>query len=180
MPLTLSDHILTAIEPVDATLFDLVATGPNLPAPAEVDAYESTLGFALPDYFRDLILSPLGGLYVRARESAWPHPENLEIVESGYFLRGVAILGMATDNPLERLDLRFALQQVQAEGTRDFAPVLVLDGDNGVYGFDPRGGIMFEVDGSISKSDEQDFAALYTREIEGLVARQARYGRSLV
>lgn len=180
MPLTLSDHILKAIEPVDATLFELVATGPNQPTPAEVDAYESSLGFALPDYFRELVLSPLGGLYVRARETAWPSPGSLEVVESGYFLRGVAILGMATDNPLERLDLRFALQQVQAEGTRDFAPVLVLDGDNGVYGFDSHGGIQFEVDGSISESDEQDFAALYTREIAGLIARQARYGRSLV
>lgn len=179
MPPSLSDAILKAIEPVDATLFELVATGPNLPAPADVDAYEASLGFPLPTYFRELVLSPLGGLYVRAREASWPRPSQLAVVETGYFLRGIAILGMATDNPIERLDLRVALQQVQAEGTRDFAPVLVLDGDNGVYGFDSRGDIQFEVDGSISESDEQDFAALYTREVAGLIERQARYGRAV-
>lgn len=172
---SLDDAILKAIEPVDATLFELVATGPNVPAESDVAAYESSLGFALPVDFRALVLSALGGLYVRARPEAWPLHEEYDIAPAWTFLRGVALFGMATDIPEERLDLRFQLSEAQERGRTGFAPALKIDGDIGMWGFDPSGAILREDEaGHVEADPEQDFGALYAREIAGLIERQAR------
>ena len=171
--MTLSDAILAAIEPVDASLFQLVATGPNAPAESNVADYESALGFALPTEFRELVLSPLGGLYVRATEAAWPSIAEFDVAPIWRFRRGVALLGMATDNPEERLDLRFQLDEARERGTTGFAPFMKVDGDATVWGFDASGAILTDDgEGTVTASDEQDLGTLYTREIAALIERQ--------
>ena len=174
--MTLAEQILAAIEPVDAQLFQLVATGPNVPSEADVAAVEERLGFGLPPEFRALVLSALGGLYVRATDEAWPPLAEFDVAPTWRFLRGVALLGMATDIPQERLDLRFQLDEARERGLDDFAPFLILDGSLTVYGFDRAGRIVVndtETD-SVELSTEQDLGALYTREIADLIARQQR------
>jgi hypothetical protein len=172
--MTLSEQIVAAIEPVDATLFQLVAAGPNVPSEAEVAEYERRLGFSLPTGFRELVLSSLGGLYVRATDAAWPPMAEFDIVPQWRFLRGVALLGMATDNPEERLDLRFQLDEARERGLTDFAPVMRLDGSGTIWGFDPDGRILVNdtEDDTVELSDEQDLGTLYAREITALIERQ--------
>lgn len=171
--MTLEEAILKAIEPVDATLFQLVATGPNVPDVATVDAYEASLGFALPAEFRALALGSLGGLYVRARDDAWPPVKEFDVVPVWMFLRGLALLGMATDIPQERLDLRFQLDEAKERGTTGFAPFLTIDGSHDVYGFGPAGEILIDdSDGTVIRSDEQDLGTLYTQLIAELIERQ--------
>lgn len=176
--MTLEQTVLAAIEPVDATLFQLVATGPNVPSETDMLAYESALGFSLPAEFRSLTLGSLGGLYVRARDEAWPAVAEFDIVPTWMFLRGVALYGMATDIPQERLDLRFQLDEAKERGARGFAPVLRVDGDDQVYGFGPDGTILVDDGaGAISAAVEQDFGALYTRLIAELIERQKQVPR---
>jgi hypothetical protein len=93
-------------------------------------------------------------------------------------MRGVAILGMATNNPLERLDLRHEFARAREQGLDDFAPVLTIDGDDGVYGFDSSGAIRHARAGVMSPSDGGDFGDLYEREIAALITRQQRYSNA--
>lgn len=174
--MTLAEQILAAIEPVDAQLFQLVATGPNVPSETDVAAFEQKAGFALPAEFRALLLSALGGLYVRATEEAWPSVEPLEVAPTWRFLRGVALLGMATDIPEERLDIRFQLEEARERGLDDFLPVMTIDGSRTVYGFDRDGRLLvndLDTD-TVEPTEEQDLGTLYTREIADLIARQRR------
>lgn len=172
--MTLAEQILAAIEPVDAQLFQLVATGPNVPSEADVAAFEEHVGFALPPEFRDLLLGALGGLYVRATEEAWPPVAEFEVAPAWRFLRGVALLGMATDIPEERLDIRFQFDEARERGVAGFVPFLTVDGSLQVYGFDRDGRILLnDTDGeTVALADEQDVGALYTREIAELIERQ--------
>ena len=177
---TLEQTVLAAIEPVDAALFQLVATGPNVPSEADMLGYESALGFALPAAFRALTLGSLGGLYVRARDEAWPAVAEFDIVPAWMFLRGVAIYGMATDIPQERLDLRFQLDEANERGAHGFAPVLRVDGDDQVYGFGADGTLLVEDgNGTVSAAEEQDFGTLYARLIAELIERQKQAPRQL-
>lgn len=174
--MTLSEQILAAIKPVDAELFQLVASGPNVPSEADVAALEERIGFDLPSEFRELVLSALGGLYVRATDEAWPPVAAFEVVPAWRFLRGVALLGMPTDLTQERLDLRFQLEEARERGLVDFAPFMIIDGSRTVYGFDAAGRIVVndtDTD-SVELSDEQDLGTLYTREIAELVDRPRR------
>ena len=118
----------------------------------------------------------LGGLYVRATEESWPPVEPLEVAPTWRFLRGVALLGMATDIPQERLDIRFQLAAARERGLTDFAPFLIVDGSRAVHGFDRDGRIVVNDTDSdtVEVSDEQDLGTLYTREIAELIARQRR------
>ena len=171
--MTLNDDILAAIKPVDAALFQLVATGPNVPAEADVAALEKTAGFALPAEFRALLMNALGGLYIRATPEAWPPVEAFDVAPSWRFWRGIALLGMATDLTEERLDIRFQLEEARERGLTTFIPFMTMDGAPTVWGFDPDGRIQVnDDDADLRLEDEQNLGALYTREIAALIERQ--------
>ena len=155
--------------PVDVKEFEVVAGA----AEAErFDAYEARLGFKLPDEFRELSLSKLGGVYVTAREELWPEAKLYDVGPAWTFWRGVMVFGLAPDVP-EWLDLEVMLDRVREQEITDFAPVLKIEGDSSLYGYRPDQTLAV-FDGYDLEADEApSFRALYQREISALLERLA-------
>jgi len=114
-----------ALGPVEVDLFEVYSAGPDAPTEDEFAAYETELGFRLPDDFRDLSMSSVGGVYVCAREEVWPEGVEGYVGPAWTFLRGLMVFGISVEMP-DWLDLRLRLREARERGPSNFAPVFKL------------------------------------------------------
>jgi len=170
MPL---DDIFAYFRKYDKASFIVVACSGNEPSEPDILAFESEIGFRLPEDFRQFTLSPLGGLYMEVRENLWPRPKMYDVGPFWSFLYGLKVFGIASTIP-EWLDIRNAYQKLRSEGFPDLVPFLQRVGDANRYCFQRGGGI---VEWDHEEPDKRevlntDFASLFMREIRELEERK--------
>lgn len=162
------EEMWAILAPVDIKDFEVVA---GAATPDRYDAYEQKLGFKLPDAFRELSLSKLGGVLVSAREEVWPQAKAFDVGPAWTFWRGVMVFGLAPDVP-DWLNLEHMLDRVREEGApADFAPVLKVEGDGHVFGYRPDHTLAVFNGYDIEPDEAGSFAELYRREINALLER---------
>lgn len=158
---------------VDGEL-SLFACGENAPSEADIAAFETDIGFRLPDEFRTYSLSPLGGLYVEVKEEVWPRAKEFEVGPFWSFLYGLAVYGFAHDIP-EWMNMRRQTEAFRQATGRTHVPFLKVMGDANLY--------CFGSDGLISRWDhetgdlhavEKRFGELIDSELAELKARKER------
>ncbi len=128
---------------LDANLdgdFSVFACGPNAPTDAVLRAFETQLGYTLPQDFREFSMSPYGGIYIEVKETIWPKSKPNDVGQFWSFLRGVMTYGFAKDVP-DWMDMRKAAAQFQQTSGTKFAPFLKVIGNADVYCFDPNGAV---------------------------------------
>jgi hypothetical protein len=158
----------------DEKTFNVAACQGNEPTEEDVAAFEKECGFRLPD-FRAFTLSPLGGLYVEAREEVWPRAEMYAVGPFWSFLYAVKVFGIARDIP-EWLDLRVQYAEMKADGFGHLVPFLQVQGDADKYCFDAAGRIVLW-NHEVTEEPEVEptpFADLVVREIRALEERTQR------
>ena len=160
----------------DRERYDVFAQQGSEPTEDDVAAFEAHVGFRLPDHVRDLLLHPLGGLYVEASESLWPHARELDVGPFWTFLRGVQAYSLSPEAP-DFLSMRVAHDELAAAGTDGLVPVLRVLGDPDRHCVDADGRIV------LWRHDDPDaepepvglgLPALLLREIDELDARIER------
>ena len=163
-----------ALEPVEVDLFEVYSAGPDSPTEAEFAEYEIELGFRLPNDFRNLSMSTVGGVYVCARDEVWPEGAEGDVGPAWTFLRGLMVFGISSEMP-DWLDLRVRLREARERGLTSFAPIFKLIGSSEVFGYDESGTLVTDDGfGAVSRNNEQDFVQLYAREVAALLERQRR------
>lgn len=155
------------LEPVELTDFEVFAGA----AEAErYDAYLNTLGFLLPDEFRQFCLSNLGGVYISARDEVWPQAREYDVGPAWTFWRGVMVFGLGAEVP-DWLSLETKLEAVREQDIEGFAPILKVEGSPYLYGYRPDHSLAV-FDGYELETDEAgSFIELFRREIEALLTR---------
>ncbi|MCG8908970.1 hypothetical protein [Pseudomonas sp. DP-17] len=163
----LLQHIWNILEPVEIEHFEVVA---GKAEPAALERYEAELGFALPEAFRLLTLSRLGGLYINAREESWPRAKAFDVGPAWTFWRGLQVFGLAEDIP-EWLSLSVQLAEVRSQGVEDFAPVLKVESDPRYYGFRADASLALYDGYEVESCERNDFLDLLKEEVDSLIER---------
>ncbi len=159
----------------DKSLFNVVACQGNEPTEADVAAFERDCGYRLPTEFREFTMSPLGGLYVEAREEVWPVATEFQVGPFWSFLRGVKVFGIASDIP-EWLDIRVQHSSLWDEGYAHLVPFLQREADANMYCFNPAGAIVLwdHEDPEAQEPIDFVFGDLLARELAELEERTRR------
>ena len=163
------------IQTRDQALFEVVSCGGDAPSEEDLRAFEREAGFRLPKAFRRFTRSPLGGLYVAAREEVWPRAKAFDVGPFWSFLHGVKVFGIAAGIP-EWLDIRVQTRAMREEGFAGLVPFLQREGDADKYCFDRWERIVrwdHEQPDALEVVDEE-FPALLHREIRELEERTRR------
>src|SRR5262245_62170750 len=114
--------------------FSMFAAGKNAPSPAVLQEFEKTLGYELPEDFREFSTSPLGGLYVEVKKDIWPRPGVADVGPFWSFLYGMTVYGFGAGIP-EWMDMRLRTPAFQRDAGASHAPFLKIVGDADVYCF---------------------------------------------
>ena len=162
----------------DEKTFNVAACQGNEPSEEDVAAFERECGFRLPADFRAFTLSPLGGLYIEAREEVWPRAQMYAVGPFWSFLYAVKVFGIARDIP-EWLDIRVQYAEMKADGFGHLVPFLQVQGDADRYCFDAAGRILYwkHEEPDAPAVQETTFALLVMREIRALEERTERRRR---
>lgn len=161
------DDMWAILAPVDIKEFEVVAGAASAEA---VAAYEAKLGFKLPDDFRELCQSKLGGIYVGARTEVWPEAKLYDVGPAWTFWRGLLVFGLAPDIP-DWLSMNVMLDQVREQEQMEFAPFLKVEGDPHIWGFRPDHSIAIFDGYELEPDSAGHFRELYSREIDALLDR---------
>lgn len=167
------EDIYSYFREYDRASFAIFACQGNEPSEADVAAFEATVGFRLPEEFREFTMSALGGLYMEVKEEIWPRPKLYDVGPFWSFLYGLKVFGIAEDIP-EMLDIRVQTSEMSAAGFTALVPFLQRVGDANKYCFDPKGQIL---DWDHEVPDEsrvvgETFSELLLREIRELETRK--------
>ena len=155
------------LEPVELEDFEVFAGAAEA---QRYDAYQRSLGFTLPDEFRQFCLSDLGGVYITAREAIWPPAREFDVGPAWTFWRGAMVFGLGAEVP-EWLSLEAKLRQVREQEIDAFAPIFKVEGSPCLYGYRPDHSLAV-FDGYELEADEAgSFIELFRREVEALLAR---------
>ena len=163
----------------DRTLFNLAACQGSEPSEWDVRAFEADCGFGLPEEFRDFTMSPLGGLYVEAKEEVWPRAQLYEVGPFWSFLYAVKVFGISEDVP-EWLDIRVQYAEMAGAGYPELVPFLQREGDMNRFCF-TRAGEIVDWDHVTSEEPrrvEESFSDLLARELRDLEDRTRRRMRN--
>lgn len=154
-------------------VYRLMASGRSAPSPERFDAFEDSIDFEFPADFRELSLSPLGGLSFRVCEDLWPEPKG-EGTEDWHHLYGVNVFGIAIGVPAW-LDLRQELAALPPEET-DLVPFMGRGGELHRYCFDLDHQIVrwCPITGK-REVIQRSFYELLLEEIKALEERRERY-----
>ena len=118
--------------------FRVFACGKNAPTLAVIRAFEKDLGCRLPEDFVEFSTSPLGGVYIEAKEAVWPRTKaHDEVAPYWSFLYGLMAYGFATGVP-EWLNMRAQTLAFREETDSRLVPFLRVVGDADVYCFDEQ------------------------------------------
>lgn len=177
--MAIKERIYESLTRLDNEVFRSVAAGADAPSDADMRDYESLVGFQLPEEFRELTLSELGGLYTEVREDCWPRPEPFHTGPAWTLCYGIKILGISRSIP-RWLDLRAQTQDAQDRGVLDFAPCLQTIYDSQLYGFDSEGVIWIDDNADeLHRSSIQDLGELFDSELTRLQERQKEMAERL-
>lgn len=157
----------------DRNSFAIFACQGNEPSEADVATFEATVGFRLPDEFREFSMSPLGGLYMEVKEELWPRAKLYDVGPFWSFLYGLKVFGIADGIP-EILDIRVQTSEMAAAGFTGLVPFLQRIGDANKYCFNSKGEILdwdHEVPDE-SRVVHETFSELLLREIRELESRK--------
>lgn len=163
------EDVLSYFDAYDRSSYLAVGCADNRPSEEEVSSFESSIGFRLPDDFRDFTLSPLGGLYFEVRDELWRRPKAYEVGPFWTFLYGIKVFGIASDIP-EWLDIRAKMAQFEGK----LIPFLQLVGDADCYCFNKKGEIVkwSHEEPEEPEAIELTFSGLLMREIRELEIRK--------
>ena len=125
----------------DRSVYTVFACQGNEPSDEDIQAFEATIGFRLPDEFREFTKSPLGGLYLEVKEEHWPRPQLYQVGPFWSFLYGLKVFGIAADIP-EVLDIRLQTAELESAGYGGLVPCLQVIGDANMYCFNEAGEIV--------------------------------------
>jgi len=167
------DEVFAHFESYDVESYEVMSCTGSEPGADDVAAFEETVGFGLPDEFREFTMSPLGGLYIEVREAHWPRPRELDVGAFWSFLYGIKVFGIAKDIP-GWLDIRVQYRQMVESGVTGLVPFLQRVNDADRFCFDAAGRI---VDWSHEEPDERrlvdsTFTELLMQEIRDLEIRR--------
>lgn len=166
--MTLED-VFSYFDAYDKSSYLAVACAGNKPNEEEVASFESSIGFRLPDDFRDFTLSSLGGLYFEVREELWRRPKAYDVGPFWTFLYGIKVFGISSDIP-EWLDIRVQAREFES----DLIPFLQLVGDADCYCFNKEGKIVRWSHEAPEETEvvELTFSGLLMREIREMELRK--------
>jgi hypothetical protein len=160
----------------DKKTFHVVACQGNEPTEQDIEAFEKTLGFRLPEDFRAFALGPLGGLYVQVHEELWPRAKPYEVGPFWSFLRAIKVFGIATDIP-GWLDIRVERARFAQQGWTDWVPFLGIEGSADRFCFDRQGRIVewsHDVPDKPRPVEAAGFADVLMTELKALEERARR------
>ena len=109
------DDIYSYFRGYDRASFAIFACQGSEPSEQDIAAFEATIGFRLPEEFRQFTMSALGGLYMEVKEELWPRPQLYEVGPFWSFLYGIKVFGIAQDIP-EMLDIRVQTTEMATAG----------------------------------------------------------------
>lgn len=118
--------------------FSVFAVGNDRPNNAEISAFESEFCVQLPKDFREFSLSALGGIYVEAKESVWPHPKQFQVAAFWTFLNGVFAFGFSPKAP-EFMSIRQQTTEFRSQTGSLMVPCLKILSNADIYCFSPDG-----------------------------------------
>ena len=169
------DAVLQFFTEFDSDSYAVFACQGAEPTEEDVQAFETTVGFRLPDDFREFTKSPLGGLYMEVLEELWPRPEDLEQNPDWMFFFGVQVFGISQDIP-EWLDIREQYREFVDAGYGGLVPFLQVIGDANCYCFREDGKIVYWDfdDPEAFEVVDMAFPELLMHEILALEERKSR------
>lgn len=157
----------------DPAIYRVMAGGRNAVTEERLAEFEAALDFRFPQPFREFTLSPLGGLYVEAREEVWPRPQPGDAPGPRH-LFGLKVFGLCAPIP-EWLDLREEIMRLPEE-EGDLVPIMALVGSPDRFCYDLDGAILrWSPDGTRTPV-EGDFPDLVMRELNALETRRGSLG----
>lgn len=157
----------------DKSSYYAVACRGHEPSENDIAAFEASVGFRLPEEYREFTMSSLGGLYLEVREELWRRAKEFDVGPFWSFLYGIKVFGIAEDIP-DWLDLRVKYREFCESGVNGLVPFLQLVGDADCFCFDSAGAI---IRWSHAEPEERrtlaiTFSELLMREIEELEIRK--------
>lgn len=165
------DAVLKQYVDDDLSMF---ACGKDAPSEADLRAFESSIGFPLPADFRHFSKTPIGGIFIQAKESVWPRGTELQVGPFWSFLYGMFVFGFGNGIP-EWMDIRAATPNFRGDSGTNYVPCLKVMGNPDVYCFDPEGRVrQWDHETGEAEIQEGSFLDLFTREVIELRKRKDR------
>jgi hypothetical protein len=118
----------------DKRSFAVFAQQGSEPTGAVVAAFEQTIGFDLPDEFREFAIHALGGLYMEVHEELWPRPQLYAVGPFWSFLYGLQVYSLSPGAP-DWLRIEHAWNEMADQGYPKLVPFLRIIGDADPYCF---------------------------------------------
>lgn len=159
----------------DKKAFSVFAQQGSEPSPADVDHLESTIGFSLPDEFREFAVHPLGGLYMEVQEEIWPRGQEYDVGPFWSFLYGFFVYSLSPDSP-DWMRIENGWREMAEAGSPGLVPFLRVISDPDPYCFAPGSRILIWRHEAPDEPDEvqQTFSECVIREIRDLEDRMER------
>jgi hypothetical protein len=161
------------VQTYNRAVFTLIASGRAAPSKARLERFEESIDFSFPEEFRQLSLSPLGGLCFGVPEELWPRPP-ADTTETWHRLFSIKVFGIAAGVP-RWLDLREELNSLPIVES-DIVPFMARGSEPQRYCFDLDGQIVrWSPEDGGREIIEQNFFSLLLNEFADLEARWERY-----
>jgi hypothetical protein len=172
MPL---NEIYDYIKNFDGNSYCVVAQQGNEPTESDLAAFESRIGFRLPDEFREFAVHPLGGLYMEVKEEIWPRPQKLQVGPFWSFLYGFTVYSLSSEAP-EWMQMSKAWERLSHDGYPRLVPFLKIMCNADPYCFtaDQRIVIWQHETPDELEPISDTFSEIVMREIRSLEDRKAR------
>ncbi len=91
--------IFEQLNSMDQSKFTLFMSRSDLPTDQAVADFEKTIGFRLPEDYREFTMRAMGCLFVQAEESVWPRPKPEAIVPGWHCKYGLKVFGFSKEPP---------------------------------------------------------------------------------
>ncbi len=168
------DKVYDYFRSYDSKTYVLFAAGGTAPDELELQKYEEKFSLKFPDDLKELLVSPLSGMYFEVKEDVWPHAKQFDIGPMWSFMRGIVMFGVATETP-EFMNLYTKTEELQELGFTEHIPFMyILGDDKNIYCFDKDEKIVI-IDAFIGEEVERldiSFSECLMKEIEDLEARK--------
>lgn len=172
MPL---DDIYSYFRNYDKSSYSVYAQQGAEPGEANIVAFESRIGFRLPEEFRGFAVHALGGLYMEVKAELWPRQQQYQVGPFWSFLYGIAVYSLSAQAP-EWLQMSHAWTRMTQDGHPRLVPFLKIIGDADPYCFTPDQRIVIWRHETPDEPElvPASFSQIVMREIRALEERKAR------